>query len=339
MTKIEKIEQELEKIELKIEELNKMKQEAEEIQKELQKELEKAKNEELSNQDKQETTNNKDNKLEEYKKELEKKKENISKVFPSLDKFVLKVENYFDKNLEKSIDKDLEPKERIKARMNIILTEYMILSMDQSNTIMEIKDFINRNEYQALSFEYGEMIGLNDEEIINRGYLEEMGTNDFYYMFYNMLEGREIEDILDNYYKEHENFYINNAVRDENGIIQYPNKSYAYGISDFSQYEKQDLTNELLKEGYDFSWKYNFYDKLKQAGKKLHSLIDEYDKKIGYSEDSDEYDNIKNDEEYEKMWRTYNDKYSSPSHDEFRFKSKKEIENYDSIIESIHRQK
>ena len=259
---------------------------------------------------------------------IEQDKENLEKNYISKEVFSKKVTDYFTKNQTNALNDSLDIKDKIKARMNAILTEYYMINM--AGNINNITSFekMFANEYRSLSYEYGKLLGLMDEEIINRGIL---ANNDIrgYVLYELMREGRDIEDIFDNYYIERENNNHYYAKRDENGKIEQPNIGHAMGMIMYKMPFSNSERDELNKEGIRTDYYYKYYD---EPGKKFNIFLENYYKQTGYENfniNSSSYIN-----KLDPYIRDMQQEYSFNSNDVIVLKSEKECKLYDNLIQS-----
>lgn len=262
--------------------------------------------------------------IEKLKLVVETDKKNMENNYVSNEVFSKKIIDYFLKNHEDSTNVNLDIKDRIKARMNTILAEYYMTCMtDSVKNIITFDNFF-ASEYRSLSYEYGKLIGLTDEKIINRGILE---NNDLkgYVLYELMREGRDINDILDNYYIKRENNSIYYAVRDENGEIVQPRIRYAKGMTIyktiFSPSERDLLNANGIKTDY-------YYEYFEKPGKVFDSFLENYYKQIGYEKST-----IIDDED-ESNFREIQPEYIMKNINTIAFKCDKDRQLYDSLMQS-----
>ena len=270
--------------------------------------------------------------LDVLKSMAEQDKKNMETNYVSESVFAKKVIDYFTKNQKNALDDKLDIKDRIKSRMNAILSEYYMTTMSLNSSHRLIFDKNYLGEYRSLSYEYGKLIGLTDDEIINRGILKEIINMPTYVEYKLIREGKSIEDILDNYYVDRKNSRGYYAKRNESGIIEQPNIDYAYrwdlykGL--FDSYDRDILSKANIKASYIVE------EKLAEI---FRSFLDKYYKEIGYEDFNTKYmeyiqtktsdsDAIKRN-----MQPEYTFAHPSQSND-IVFKSENECKLYDELI-------
>lgn len=172
---------------------------------------------------------------------------NFNEKYKSAEGHVLEVEKYFIENLKKAMNKDIDIKDRIKAQMNVILAEKYMLTLTEDlhryfhSPVSEGLDDV----FAELSYEYGKLIGLSDEDIINKGRYEKWPDLTIEYDI--IRNGKTVNEAFDEYYLKYNNETpFSDAYRNESGEIVFPNIEYTYIVRKNGNSEESYF--------YDFEW-------------------------------------------------------------------------------------
>ena len=244
---------------------------------------------------------NESKKLEEEKIEKEKQKiENLKKTAliekENAERFVVnpvhfanQIIEYYKQMSALSRDTSLDLEARIKARLCEIVSEItLIYTVDYYD---ELKDnnqnnfswkYLNslESQYEILSYEYGKLIGLPDEEIINK-------TEPFFYsidsaMVKSWETGMTVDNFFNSFYDIEEQPYHKHKERNENGIITYTNN---YNNISYAQDKYREISDEYK------SWRDDYLEdeKIMPACEVVATFINElYSKKNNSSVENEE---------------------------------------------------
>lgn len=267
-------------------------------------------------------------------------RENAEMIFFDFDKVKMELKTIFNEATSNNENKDLITK--LHDRLTTIVIDYMILKAynyevldlehdkfeleyieakkqhkelpQMDPEIAELRSFSClrieqlESQYRLLSYIYGELIGLSDEDIINRG----LALKDFYTntMFVEILNnGKSIRDYINDFYMHKYNGRGFGCVRDMNNKLSYPGIGGAAVNLSFgsANYDSEFLNTPEAKKYYPFT-----NDRLKQlfneinmpyyekigaiTGKNAYKEMSVTD---GYKDDTGYYDRVFLGNEYE----------------------------------------
>lgn len=207
---------------------------------------------------------------------------NAENNFSDFDKVKMDLKNLFNSVTSSNEDKDLTSK--LHDRITAIVTEYVIIKA-YSEILDDIDDeylhklaenhqeepkkdpefellrhfIIGRksnleSQYRLLSYIYGELIGLPDEQVINKGLsLKDYSPEELYGD--TMDNGKTIIDNINNFYLDKYNDRYFYCVRDENNRLSYPKSGNAVIIPlGLTTYDSEfKFSQEAYKKYYPFS--------------------------------------------------------------------------------------
>ena len=265
-------------------------------------------------------------------KKIKKEKSNALKFIVSPDHLLNDLVNcfhYFEQRVE---DESLDVKDRIGSRLSLIAIEYTMQDILTSYAFdnNEFKDnywkqdciygYLN-DEYRFLGFQYGEMIGLEDNEIINKGFniSSDFGTLNIINNIIN--KGISCLDYYSSYYENQWNSVNREQIRtNDNSFERAVPLGMTIMISTYQNDEYLKLLDNIQDE-YKVSG-YSFKNASFQSIMNVYSTLLNYYKKIGFV--NDEYSG-------DCCVERIPDKYDEVN-DTIDFRTQYEMDNYISLI-------